>query len=55
MKVLAAGQLTPTIRVGLEYKLADLWVGAFYARKGAILHVWVCVVPCLPIHIEIGG
>lgn len=42
--------------VALEWKLADLWVGAFFkidreydgAHK---LEVWICLLPCLPIHI----
>lgn len=43
--------------VRLEWKPADLWVGAFYSTttgptgRWAVLDVWVCVVPCLPIHV----
>jgi hypothetical protein len=48
--------------IALEWKLADMWVGLFWQRKPANyhiidgrvredLHVWVCLVPCLPIHI----
>ena len=33
-------------RLSLEFKRADLWVGAFYTDDD----VWVCVLPCLPIH-----
>jgi hypothetical protein len=52
-------------RVTLEFKLADLWVGAFYDRRKAYysllggrmvseeLHVWICLLPCLPIHVII--
>jgi len=55
------------ISVRLEFKLADMWVGAFWRRsteegieegdKHATivnrprLDVWVCLLPCLPIHI----
>lgn len=46
----------------IEFKLADLWIGAFWRTQevnyGSIvgnvmedLHVWICVVPCFPIHI----
>ena len=38
--------------VRLEVKLQDAWIGAFWRRDGAELHVWICLVPCLPIHIR---
>ena len=34
------------MRVRLEFKLEDCWVGAYW-RPG---HLWVCVVPMLPLH-----
>jgi hypothetical protein len=37
-------------RVTLEWKLADLWIGVFFTRGD----VWVCILPCLPIHIAWG-
>lgn len=57
-------------RLSLEFKLEDLWVGAFWKSDSyetwhryeidnpalrAIGHkfeVWVCVIPCFPIHYE---
>lgn len=33
-------------RLSLEFKRADLWVGAFYTETD----VWICLLPCLPIH-----
>lgn len=42
--------------VQLEFKLSDFWIGGFWnATKGpdhrwAVLDVWVCLVPCVPIH-----
>jgi hypothetical protein len=35
--------------VSLEWKAEDLWVGAYW-RQG---EAWVCLLPCLPIHIEL--
>lgn len=39
----------------LEFKAADLWVGAYIRRhKGKLAvgyHIWVCVVPMLPLHV----
>lgn len=41
----------------LEFKLADLWLGAFwkYGRStGAIqLDLWLCLLPCLPLHFKL--
>lgn len=40
--------------VSLEFKAADLWVGLFIRRDWAfpdITDMWICVVPCFPIHI----
>lgn len=43
------------LNIRLEFKVQDLWVGAYWnvERYGsaAVLHVWVCLLPCLPIHI----
>ena len=67
---------TPAVKIMLEYKLADLWIGVFYKKlpiydvstpeglryftdkqfnkvpvKYSYLHIWICVIPCLPVHI----
>lgn len=51
--------------VFLEWKLAELWVGVFWQEKPAgyhllgvghierELHVYVCLLPCVPIHLII--
>lgn len=33
-------------RLSLEWKAADQWIGRFYTDTD----VWVCIVPCLPLH-----
>ncbi len=44
-------------RLTLEWKWQDLWVGAFLRRERNhhlcvdFLDVWVCLVPCLLIHL----
>lgn len=45
--------LTRWRRVGavlwrLEWKLVDLWIGAFWTPQEA----WVCLLPCLPIYLK---
>ena len=53
-RVLASGEVRG-VRIALEFKPADLWVGAYWERRvpgrEAWTHVWVCALPCLPIHL----
>jgi hypothetical protein len=54
------------MRVRLEFKLQDSWVGVYWKKTGPfliwwekrgrfmsarILHVWICLVPWFPIHV----
>lgn len=41
------------ISVTLEFKLADLWIGLFWKRQVQTLHIWICLLPALPLHITI--
>lgn len=48
------------IHVRLEFKLEDAWIGVFWkrtpqGREAKKTDIWVCLVPCLPVHITIGG
>lgn len=36
---------------GVEFKLEDAWVGLFWKRKGRYLDAWICLAPCLPVHV----
>lgn len=49
------------IKIKLEFKLEDFWIGVFWKRKprweelryvGKDLHIWICIIPCFPIHIN---
>ena len=44
-----------TWSIGLECKLRDLWVGAYWETIDTMIsssfHLWICIVPCLPVHI----
>lgn len=36
-----------------EFKLADLWLGVYWSDgEGSYRHLYVCLVPCFPIHIR---
>jgi len=41
------------MRISMEFKLEDLWVGAYwrYDEPYKLHHLWVCLIPCVPIHI----
>ena len=43
------------MKIRLEFKLQDMWLGIYWVRKhyfeGSAMHVWVCLIPCFPIHI----
>ncbi len=42
--------------LSLEFKPQDLWIGAYWHRPAkGLLHVWVCLLPCLPVHLTIVG
>lgn len=38
--------------VKIEFKPQDLWIGAFWQRRATIQHLWICIIPCLPIHFQ---
>lgn len=35
-----------------EFKLADMWIGAFWKRQGNCVDLWICPLPCVPFHIS---
>jgi hypothetical protein len=37
--------------IRFEFKLADLWVGAFWKSNSDQVDVWICLIPCVPLHI----
>ena len=41
------------MKIKLEYKWQDMWIGLFYKREVPIpiKHLWICIIPMLPLHI----
>ena len=39
-------------RAEFEWKPQDLWIGAFWKRIGNCVDLWVCILPCVPLHIS---
>ncbi|MBL1176936.1 hypothetical protein [Pantanalinema sp. GBBB05] len=56
-ELLRRQQAERRFRVQLEFKPQDFWMGAFWQRKEKVQHVWICLVPMLPIHFRwlVGG
>jgi hypothetical protein len=44
--------------IHIEFKLEDMWVGVYWKSKYKAsnltrhIDIWVCLLPCLPIHIS---
>lgn len=39
--------------VRLEFKLQDAWVGVFWKKSPTATDIWICLVPCVPIHLTL--
>ena len=51
MKVLATPLRNDESYLRLEFKAEDCWVGLFWRWERLYFHAWVCLLPCLPIHV----
>lgn len=41
-----------TFKIRLEFKIQDLWIGIFWKKKIRLYNIWICVIPCFPIHVK---
>ena len=48
---LKTGKGSPSWEAFLEFKLADFWIGAFWEQRGNVVNLWICILPCFPLHI----
>ncbi len=39
------------MRIQLELKIEDCWVGVFWKPRKHWKDMWICIVPCIPIHL----
>jgi len=39
------------MKISIEFKPQDFWVGAYWERLGNKQHLWVCLLPMIPIHL----
>lgn len=40
-------------RACFEWKLEDFWIGVFWKNQEDVLDVWVCLLPCVPLHVRL--
>lgn len=38
--------------VRLEFKLQDFWIGVFWKNRSFDGDIWICLLPCVPIHVS---
>ncbi len=59
MRILLRKQLGEGASLSLEWKYQDMWLGAFWLTRYTegdfspmyrVFELWVCLLPCLPIH-----
>ena len=36
----------------LQFRPRDLWIGLYYVTEGHCVDAWICLVPCVPIHLS---
>ncbi len=47
------------MKIRFEFKLQDMWIGAYWCQQWShecaanVWHVWICFLPCLPLHIQV--
>lgn len=41
----------PTIKIKIQWEPRDLWMGCFWRRTDSCLHLYICIVPTLPLYI----
>jgi hypothetical protein len=39
--------------IQLERKVQDVWIGAYWKQDRYALHIWICLVPMLPLHVVV--
>lgn len=39
--------------IRVEWKPQDLWIGAYWKATATRFDLWVCLLPCVPIHLAI--
>jgi hypothetical protein len=43
----------PTLIAQFQFEPRDIWIGVFWRHTEIALHLYICVLPLLPLHITI--
>lgn len=43
------------IKIGFQFSLHDWWIGLHWKQFGHITQVWVCLIPCVAVHVSWEG
>jgi len=41
----------PNLKVQFQLEFRDLWIGLFWRETEIAWHFYICLVPCIPLHI----
>ena len=47
--------ITLPVRAQVLWEPRDLWIGLYWDRKPDGLHLYLCLVPCFPLHMIVEG
>lgn len=36
--------------IDFEFKLQDFWIGLYWENRNHDIDIWLCIIPCFPIH-----
>lgn len=39
--------------VQLQWEFRDCWVGVFWRKTDLAVHLYICLIPCVPLHVTI--
>ena len=43
------------VRINLQFEFRDLWFGLFWRTTEIGLHLYICLIPTMPLHITIAN
>lgn len=38
-------------KINIQWEPRDIWIGCFWRITKNCLHIYICIIPCLPFHI----
>lgn len=40
------------MKIELKFEPRDIWVGVYWTVTNRVLHIYICIVPLFPIHVQ---